>query len=710
MPKLITLITICLIINLSIVNAQSSIDSTQRLNEVNITKKKQLVERKSDKTILNIANSSLAVGNTALEILARAPGVTISTEGNISLKGKSGVTVMINGKLTNLSSEQLHALLRNTSANTIETIELIANPSAKYDAAGGGGIINIKLKKNQSYGTAVNVLLSGGYGDYHKANGGVNFNHRNQNVNVFGNFDYTNNRNFENLSIERTNQFNKLITHFDQTGRDIYDRKNKIYKIGLDYELNPKNSLSFVFDGYDHHTRNTSNNITIINNDSSINATNVGNSKYNNQAYSLNYKFAIDSSRQELTANIDYATFSNSNNTSYINNFYDGKGGVLKPPLIFRNATPSAIKIWSGKADYTHAFSAETKLEAGIKSSYVSTKNNLIQENQLGNSLSNSFNYKEIINAAYVNVEQKIKEVTLQVGLRTELTQSKGGDVKRSYIDFFPNIKLAKVLHENHDFGLSYSKRIDRPDYEALNPFVYFADIYTYSQGNPYLRPQYTNTFDLTYNYKEQWNASLGYSFTKDVITTTLINDPIAKTLFIMEQNLARQRNYNLTVGAPLSITNWWEMDNEFTLYYTAFKSPNLMGIPFNSGKTSYILNNTQTFNINKSLNAELSFDYHSAQVYGTYIVKPLYGVDLGFSKSFNDKRTTLKLAVNDVFNQRIAKVSSAVSLQDYRLTQKEESRIFRLSFSYNFGRNAVKSSAHAKSSDTEQSRVKSGN
>jgi hypothetical protein len=717
MPKPTILFLICLLIAFSTAHAQSLIDSTQQLNEVSIVKKKQLVERKNDKTILNIASSSLATGNTAFEILSRAPGVTISQEGNISLRGKSGVSVLINGKLTYLSAEQLKNFLRNTNASAIETIELIHNPSTKYDAAGSGGIINIKLKKNENYGTNVNVLVAGGYGAHYKSNGGIDFNHRNQKLNVFGNVDYSNNKNFEDLNLTRSNQLGSERTYFNQFGSDIYHRENKSYKVGVAYELNAKNGLELLLNGYDQHASTRTANTTLIGNDSSIKAANTGMSKYRNQTYSLNYKLAIDSVDHELTVSTDYATFLNTNNSNYVNNFYDHTGAIFKPPYIFRNATPTHIKIWSGKADYMHAFNEQTKLETGIKRSYVSTSNSLIQENLLNNvwvndeTNSNNFNYKEVINAAYVNLQHKFKELTLQVGLRAELTHSKDGEIKRNYIDFFPNINLSKVVNEVHGFGLSYSKRIDRPDYEALNPFVYFADIYTYSQGNPYLNPQYTNALDFTYHYQDQWNVSLGYSHTKDVITTTLMSDPVKKTLFILEQNLASQRNYNLNIGAPVSITKWWESDNEVTLYYTKFKSPNLMGVPFSSGKMSFIINNTQTFRINKSLNAEASFDYHSAQVYGTYAVKPLYGIDLGLSKSFSDNRTVLKLAVNDVFNQRVAKVSSAITSQDYRLYQKEESRMFRLSFSYNFGRNTIKAAKErSKSSDDEQSRVKRGN
>lgn len=701
--------------------------SVQQLNTVSITKKKPLIERRSDETILNISNSILATGNTALEILSRAPGVTISNDGSISLRGKSGISVMINGKLTYLSSDQLITLLRNTNGNSIETIALISNPSAKYDAAGSGGIINIKLKKNESYGTNANLVLGGGYGSYYKSNGGINFNHRNQKINLFGSYDYTNNKEFEDLALKRSNQFGSELTYFNQKGRDLYHRTNHSYKIGLDYEINPKNTFGIMLNGYDNNARNTTVNTTFIGavpslQDSSILMRNIGNYKYDNQTYNLNYKSVLDSNGHELNIDLDYATFKNTSKSTYDNDFYDAKGLILKPSFSFRNSAPSTINILSGKVDYSYPISEKTKLETGVKSAFVTSENNFVQENLINKNwindvnYSNRFNYSEIINAAYLNLNHKFKEVDLQIGLRVELTNSEGyspstqNKVKRNYIDFFPNVSLTKVVNDNHEFGLSYNKRIDRPDYQSLNPFVYFADLYTFSQGNPYLNPQYTHSFDVSYNFKEQWNASLSYSFTEDVITTTLINDPIKKSLFILEQNLASEQNYNLNIGAPITITKWWETNNDFTLYYNKFKSPKLMGMPFNSGKLSYILNTSQTFNVTKTVNAELNIDYQSAQVYGTYAVKPLYGIDFGVDKSFANKRASIKFTVNDVFNMRKANIKSAIPLQDYQLYQKGESRIFRLSFSYNFGRNSIKAARErSKSSDTEQSRVKSG-
>ncbi|MCX2481425.1 outer membrane beta-barrel family protein [Pedobacter sp. MC2016-15] len=702
-------------------------DSIQ-LKTVNINSRKPLIENKNGKVIMNVANSILAAGNTAMEILAKAPGVSIDQEGNISLRGKNGVSIMVNGKLNYLSAAQLAALLRATNSNTIESIELMSQPGSKYDASGSAGIINIKLKKNESYGTNGTLSAGLGYGSFHKSNGGVQLNHRSGQLNIFGNYDYANNKDFQDLAVKRSNLSAGQHTYFNQTGREVTTRNNNTYKAGIDYFINDHNTIGAVFNGYTNYNKGWSDNQTAIGNqpsiiDSTVLALNPVRSHYINQSYNLNYKSVLDTSCQELSADLDFSRFQNNNSSVYNNYFYNSSGLPSKAPLIFRNATPSKVNIWTGKIDYIHPLNAQTKLETGIKSSSVNTKNDFQFENLEGSSWtndpsqSNTFNYKEQINAAYVNFSKELTSTTLQLGLRAELTHTESNSpttmskLTRNYFNVFPNLSVLQKLSESHDLGLSYSMRIDRPDYQSLNPFLYFSDLYTYNQGNPFLSPQYTNAFELTYAYKKTLNVTLGYSHTRDVITTTLLTDTIAKTLIIKDQNLASQQTYNVNASMPVPISKWWNSSNNATVYYTSFKSPGLSGVPFQSGKTTFLLSSIHTFSINPQLSAELSGNYQSAQVYGTYALKPLYSIDLGISRSFANQKASIKVAANDLFNTLRARVSSTIASQDYQLYQKQESRIFRLTFSYNFGSSLIKAvRAHSTGSESEQKRVKSGN
>ncbi|MBB5636933.1 outer membrane receptor protein involved in Fe transport [Pedobacter cryoconitis] len=701
---------------------------TNQLNTVSIVGKKPLIERKSDMMIMNIANSTLAAGNTALEIITKAPGVTVDNNGNISLRGKAGVNIMIDGKLTYLSNSQLTNLLRTTDGNSIQAIELMTNPSAKYDAAGTGGIINIRLKKNMNYGTNGTLTAGGGYGKYYKSNGGITLNHRSKNINVSGNYNYVNTKDFETLNITRSITSENENTYFDQRGREVTLRKNNSYKAGIDYYLNKKNVIGFLISGYANNGNTTNNVSTLIGSrpgstDSTITGLNPGKSKYRNQTYNLNYKSVLDTSGQELNIDFDYSRFSSNQNIIYNNNFYDALGIVNKPPFIFRNITPTKVKIWAGKIDYTYPIHPKLKLETGIKSSYVNTDNDFQSQNFENSNWindrtkSNRFTYKEQVNAVYANLHKEFKSTNLQFGLRAEMTHSEGdspttGDlVKRNYTDLFPTLSIHQNLSKDHEIGFSYSSRINRPDYQSLNPFLYFADLYTYSKGNPQLKPEYANSFELSYGYKKTTNVTFGYTHTRDVMTTTLLTDPVKKTLFIFEQNLASRSTVSMNINRPLAITSWWNTNNDATTYYSRFSSPDLSGVPFENKKWTYMISSIHTFTINSSVNAELSANYQSAQVFGTYVAKPIYSIDLGISKSFADKKANIKLSADDLFNTRQINVKSAIPLQDYKLSQKQESRIFRLSFSYNFGNSGIKAERQrSNSSSNEQNRIKSGN
>ncbi|WP_231463238.1 outer membrane beta-barrel family protein [Pedobacter sp. Leaf132] len=698
---------------------------TNDLGSITILGKKPFIERFADKIIMNVENSIVATGNTALEVLSKMPGVLVNQDGAISVRGKSGVNILIDGKSTFLSNEQLATRLKSLSSSELKSIELITNPSSKYDAEGNAGIINIKLKKNAEFGTNGNIELGFGYGKNPKSNSGISINHRNRNFNVFGNFANNNNKYQEDLSINRITNDGIINTYFHQYNTQIRSSHNNNYKLGLDYFIDKKNTVGFIYSGYFNSGHESSNGVidigTSLNKiDSSIVANNPTSNKYRNQAYNINYKSIIDTLGQEFSADLDYAEYLSEENTVYNNNFSDINGNQYKAPLTFRNLTPSLIKIKAAKIDYSLPINANTKFELGLKSSWVSTDNDFRFENLIDakwqNDLarSNHFIYDENINAAYTNLKKKFKTTSIEVGLRVEQTNSKGNSineqkiVKRSYFDFFPSFSVNQDLSENNQLGFSYSRRIDRPDYKSLNPFIYFVDLYTFSQGNPFLNPQYTNAFQLSYNYKKELNVSFGYSVTNSLILDVLLPNDDQKTLYQTVLNLDKQLSYDLTIGYPTPITKFWNMDNTFTTTYNQIISADLGGIDYNRKKINLAINTNHSFTITPSTSAELSGEFVSAQIYGTYAIKPYYGIDFGLKKSLLNKRLNLKFAINDVLNSRIARISSALSTLSYNLSQKQESRIFRISLNYSLGSNAIKASRERKTSVTdEEGRIK---
>lgn len=713
--------------NTYIVDNVQLVPTAKQLNTVNIVSSKPLVERQVDKTVLNIENSVLAAGNNALEILQKAPGVTVDKDGNISLRGKNGVLVMLDGKPTYMSSEQLANMLRSTEGNAIQTIELITNPSAKYDAAGNSGIINIKLKKNRNYGTNGSVTAGGGYGRYYKANSGISLNHREKKFNVFSEFNYSKSKRYHELDITRVNNTATDQTFFDQTSDEQGLRRNYNYKGGIDYFINDKNTIGAAVNGYNGNGTNTAKVLTLIGSrpletDSSVSAHNNNNYKYTGITYNLNYKGTIDTAGQEINADIDYSRYGSSQDNLYNNNYLNASGDPYKAPYIFRNSAPSTIKVFAAKVDYTYPFSKKMKLDVGLKSSAVSTDNNSVFENYLGNAWqndgtrSNQFVYDENINAGYLNLKREFTGTTVQVGLRAEQTNSKGNSITqqkvsdRHYFNLFPSIFLNRVLSKDHEIGLSYSRRIDRPDYEDLNPFINFVDLYTYSVGNPFLNPQYTNAFEFTYSYKKTINVSLGFSHTSDAITRVLLSDTIKKTLFISSQNLAEKNSYNLNINSPLTIIKWWTTNNNLTVFYNKFSTPNLLGVPYSSGKLAFNANTNHTINVNPTTSIEMSGYYQSPLVEGTLAIKAQYGIDMGVRKTFINKKLNVKFAANDIFNLQKWGTTSALPGQNYNVSEKQESRIFRLTCTYRFGSNDIKGARQrSKGSAAEDSRVKSG-
>ena len=705
---------------------QLAMDSKQ-LKGVEVVKQKPLVERQIDKTVINVENSVLATGNTALEILQKSPGVTVDKDGKISLKGKQGVTVMLDGKPTYLSAEQLANLLRSTEGTAIQSIELITNPSAKYDAAGNSGIINIKLKKNQNFGTNGTLTAGAGYGKYYKANGGLTLNHREKKFNVFGNYNISRNKGFGSTDIMRVNQNSTETTYFNQTADNERYRTNSNYKGGLDYFINDNNTIGFAFNGYNSNGHTDADVLTLIGAqplsvDSSVVAENPSKYKYTGITYNLNYKGTLDTLGQEITVDADYSRYIGEQNNQFNNRYLLNNGQPLKPDYIFRNSTPSKTTIWAGKSDYTYPINKEMKLEVGLKASFVKTDNNYIFENFRSNSWSNDtsrsnqFLYDENINAAYANINRKFKTTSVQLGLRAEQTNSKGNSiteqriVNRHYFNLFPSVFINQELSKNHDLGVSYSRRIDRPDYGSLNPFVYYLDLYSYRFGNPFLKPQYTNAFELSYSYKKTLNVTLGYSHTNDVISDVLLTDTARKTIFISNENLATQDSYNLNISYPLAITKWWSTTNNLNGFYNKFRTPNLLGVPFESGKLAFNFNTNQTIKLGSNTSFEMSGYYQSRQVWGTLIIAPQYAIDLGLSQNFMDKKLNLKFAANDVFNMQRAKITSAIPSQNYVVREKWESQVFRLTCTYRFGSSQIKAARERSgSSDSESKRVKSG-
>ena len=697
---------------------------SKMLGEVTIRAIKPFVERKLDRMVVNVENSINSSGSTALEVLQTAPGVSLDQNDNIAMQGKQGVLVMIDGKQTYMSNADVANMLRNMPASQIETIELITNPSSKYDAAGNSGIINIKTKKSSTVGTNGTFSAGAGYGDNYRANSGISLNHRNKGINLFGTYNFASMDRGQYMIIDREVSNSNVKTFFGQEGGFLRKNDNNNFKAGIDFFLNKNNTIGVLVNGFHNAGNELYNNTTLIGSsfskpDSSVIAINDGNSRYRSMAYNLNYKSVLDTSGKELSVDLDYSRYNGNERTLYDNHFINFNGPDKNPTFI-KNSTPSLINIKAVKLDYTMPLNKTMKFEAGLKSSIVETDNDFrfeqlnggIWENDIRRS--NQFVYNENVNAAYMNLNKQFKSASIQIGFRAEQTNSKGNSVTtgkkvdRNYLDLFPSIFLNQSVSKDHDLGLSYSRRIDRPGYDALNPFIFFLDQYTYNQGNPFLNPQYTNNFEFSYNYKKTYNISMNYSLTNDVIAEVLLPDTAKKALFQTNENLDKQINYGLTMNAPVSLSKWWSSSNTVMLFYLGFRAPDLRGQELNNGKVAWQFNSQHKLIISKTLSAEILADYRSALQYSTLNISAQYGIDLGISKSLMNKRMSIKFALSDAFDTRKQNITSAYSGLNYNLMQKNETRIGRVSLSYRFGKSEIKPERRRSTGlESEQSRIK---
>ena len=517
-------------------------------------------------------------------------------------------------------------------------------------------------------------------------------------------------------------------TYFDQfTSMPSFNHYNS-YRVGSDYDLTPHHTIGFVVNGYYNSNQDDNFNITRIGSklaaiDSIQNTVSQMKQHYKNFALNLNDRYQIDTLGQELSVDLDYSKFSNNSAAYYNNYFYLPDGQQQRPPLFLQNQTPSTITIHTAKVDYAYPFTKSIKLETGFKLSDVQTDNDL--EAQLQNtsgsfvndtSRTNHFVYQEKVDAAYVNLSKTYKNTSIQAGVRAERTSSIGNlithsqVVDRHYLDFFPSLFVNHTIDKKNEVGFSYSRRIDRPDYENLNPFVYYLDQYTYEKGNPFLKPQYTHNFELNYTWNKLINVSLGYSRTSDVITQIILTDTVKKATFQTNLNLQVQNSYSLNINSPFTINNWWTGDVNFNSFYLGFKSNGLLGGNLNDGQLAYQLRSSQNFTFIKGYRLELMGNYQSALTYGIFKIRPQYNVDAGISHSFANKKDNIKLSVSDVFNTRKNMVSSIYQSVNLQVDEKHETRVTRLSFTYNFGNTKIKVRQHKTGADEESGRVKGGN
>ncbi|WP_367332187.1 TonB-dependent receptor domain-containing protein [Sphingobacterium multivorum] len=675
---------------------------TRKLQEVAVEGKRPMVESKPGKLVLNVENSPLAAGNNALDIVQRAPGVSLDNNNNLQLMGQSGVSVTIDGRQTYMSGEQLVNFLKSTDGNQIKSVEVITTRAAKDDAEGAVGTINIVLKKNRMEGFNGTFNMTAGRGEKFRGNSSLSLNYKKNNTTVFGSYAYSDEKSHRKLLLDRVIQNKGEKTYFKQ--RSILDEKeqNHSYRFGVEQRTSARNTLTLQFNG--------SNNIEYNDNDSK---TNVGKSfttldsllistsqfkeLFDRYSANLNNEFRIDSNGRKLTLDLDWSKFKSSKRVGYNNQYFDGQMNAITPEEIQRSRMPIGIDIYVAKLDYEQPLSKVSKLEMGAKYSNVTSDNDLTFEDFLNNSWinnekrTNHFVYKEQIAAGYIDYNNTIGKWGLKVGARGEYTFSDGNSltlnkqVKRNYFKLFPNANLTYTLHENHILSLGYARKITRPNYRQLNPFDYFIDKLTFERGNPYLNPQFSNEFTLNYTLMQRYNVTLGINDVRDAIVESMGQDSVLKQTWVIRENLGKNLTAYLNLNIPVTVSKIWSMNNNITGIHFNFDGM-VSGYPLK--RTSFLLQATSMHNLKlaKSLSANVNLRYFSPFNYNVYDMKARWDMEVGATKTFKDQRSSLKLAVSDLFNTGNQNLKTNFGDFDSSIRQYQDRRVVRLTYSYKFG------------------------
>ena len=686
-------------------------EHAEMLRAVEVVAKRDFIEQAVDKMVIHPDASITSASENVYEILQKLPGVSIDNNDNITLKGMQGVRVMIDDKPTYLSASQLASWLKSMQGKDVERIEIIENPSARYDAEGNSGIINIKTKHTRAPGFNGNV--NGGLNIASKLgwNGGLNLNMNYGKLNLYGN--YSNYhwegwntmdaiRRFTGTELEGSSQ---LIDNFG-----TYKGSSHNYKAGADYFFARNHVVSVMMRG------NRGSNVNLFDNrtsftdkfsriDSVLVTTSEGSNSWNSGTYNLNYKWDIDTTGQSLLFDVDYARFRFTSTNNQEGKYYDTNEMDLNHDLIVITTQGNDISILSSKLDYVLPVNKMLNFESGLKISSVRTESYIDMDGFL--TQHDNFIYEENIQAAYVNAKAQLNKTTLQLGLRLENTVSRGNSVvtnqinDTSYLKLFPSFFVQQQLDDKNSLNLRYSYRIGRPSYHHLNPFKWMVDPYTFNLGNPNLKPQFTHTAGLSHNYKNRLISNLGVNYTKGLFTEIIRQDDESRTVYQTMENLNNSLDISLSETLQFQPFKWWRLNGTVTGMYKTIQLDTNVGNPLN--KFSFMGNVSNNFSLPYKIDMELNGRYSSEQLVSNIIVLPRYSIDIGLQRRILKNHGTIKVAVSDILNTASGGAYAKYDNVDIEVMNKWESRRLNITFNYRFGKDDFKTRANRSTSSSEE-------
>ena len=674
------------------------------LNEISVTVIRRTIEFKNGNVIVNVENSPLAKGNTVYDLLSKLPGVSIDNDA-IHLNGKTGVIVMIDGRIQQLSNTQLLNMLKSMNADIVEKIELLKNPPVKYDASGTSGMINIKTKKTKLIGFSGGIYASYSQGFYSRSMSGLSLNFKSDKIVLFTNFDY--NYSYYQTKEKMNKKFSTdtSITEFNSinTIKDLESSFN--YKIGADWFINKKNTVGFKIDGGPGSYVSNSNGTNTILQENNLGFDHLNGlvyapDKWNISNYNINAEHSFDTTGTILNFTSDYTILSEKNSSNIQNFFLDANNINVSPPNIYQTVNNNSTAIFSAKLDFSKTINSKSSFETGAKTSFINTSNKYLferKDNNTGNyyqdsTLTNNYTYLEQTYSGYFNYIRSFKKIDIQIGIRAENTNLSGRntlkafELKHSYYNLFPNIFIEYTKSDNHKFQLNLNRRIDRPQYTDLNPFQSYRDQYAYYEGNPFLLPHYSNTIELTHTYKELITNTFTYTRINNVMLIYTKQNDSTKVTTQTIKNMKYNNYYAYSFFIQHSLKPWWDLSVSATISYIEYAG-DVSGIPFKTASFYYTPSLSNIFTAPKKTKIEIIAFYKSSENIGLIQVKPRWMVSFAIKKTFLKDKLDCSIGVNDVFNSSYFRTEVNFDNQNWNFKGTQDSRRFVISINYNFGK-----------------------
>ena len=698
--------------------------SDYRLNEVVVTGKKAMYEQKIDRLVVNVSNSITASGGTALEVLERSPGVIVNKQWNtIALNGNEGIVLMINGKISRIPANAVVKMLEGMTAENIEKIELIHTPPANFEAEGNAGIIHIVLKQSADHGFNGTASIYGGYGLGEKYGVNTNFNYRKKRVNIFGDFAFTSDSNDQFFDISRSYEFGG-VKYSTTTISDRDTRTNNLQaRFGLDYQLSEKTILGVLaaWSGK-NFSMDALTTVQKVEGQALIDSLYMPSDEINrwqNSLANINFQHTFKENNV-LNIDLDYVNYYFTNPSNYHSYYFNSAGDLANDnEQRVRKETP--MDIWSAKVDHRFKPNDELQIETGFKLRTAQFTNDASLENKIGSSwqldsaFSSIVDMTEDVLATYASLNYQIhKNTKLKVGLRYEYTLANLGSIERpdivdrKYGNFFPSAFLTQHFDEDNQLQLSYSRRINRPDFTLLAPYFYFFDPTTLLTGDPTLQPSITDKAGLSYQWKTI-QFQLNYSYTQEALVNwQLSNDPSTDVAIIIPQNFDYSQVWNSSLSIPFNPTPWLEIRNNISIVRQQFVNT-VEGEKLSYSNNGWNYNGSINLILPKKISLELAGFYQSKSLMGGLFFNPMSQVNFGVQKELSNNWGVLKFTFNDMFFNANLDLSQSFEENNfqYRGLFQMSARTFRLTYSLNFGNKKLKKArARSTSSEEERKRV----